>query len=187
MKIGILGSSFNPIHKGHIAIAKKAINIFDLDQVWLMITNQNPLKKGYEYLDYNTRIRLLKKSITSKKLIIKNFEKKTKSVFLIDNLDYIKKSFPKNKFIFLMGTDSFLEIDKWKKYDKIFKQMPLAIFNRYGTKKKSLESKVSIKYKNYKFDHRTKKDIFENIPGWYLINDFDIRESSTNLRQKSKV
>ena len=89
MKIGILGSSFNPVHKGHIAIAKKAINIFDLDQVWLMITNQNPLKKEYEYLDYNTRIRLLKKSITSQKLIIKNFEKKTKSVFLVDNLDYI--------------------------------------------------------------------------------------------------
>ena len=75
MKIGILGSSFNPIHKGHIAIAKSD-KYFDLDQVWLMITNQNPLKKGYEYLDYNTRIRLLKKSITSKKLIIKNFEKK---------------------------------------------------------------------------------------------------------------
>ena len=187
MKIGILGSSFNPIHKGHIAIAKKAINIFGLDQVWLMITNQNPLKKGDVYLDYNTRIKLIKKSITSKKLIIKNFEKKTKSIFLVDNLDYIKQSFPKNKYIFLMGTDSFLEIDKWKKYNKIFKQMPLAIFNRYGTKTKSLESKVSTKYKDYKFDYRTKKDIFENIPGWYLINDFDIRESSTNLRQKSKV
>ena len=106
---------------------------------------------------------------------------------MVDNLDYIKKSFPKDKFIFLMGTDSFLEIDKWKKYNKIFKQMPLAIFNRYGTKKKSLESKVSIKYKNYKFDFRTKKDIFEHIPGWYLINDFDVRESSTNLRLKSKI
>ena len=91
MKIGILGSSFNPIHKGHIAIAKKAINIFGLNQVWLMITNQNPLKKGDVYLDYNTRIKLIKKSVTSKKLIIKNFEKKTKSIFFVDNLDYIKQ------------------------------------------------------------------------------------------------
>ena len=84
MKIGILGSSFNPIHKGHIAIAKKAINIFDLDQVWLMITNQNPLKKGYEYLDYNTRIRLLKKSITSKKLIIAVFARLSFSFTLLN-------------------------------------------------------------------------------------------------------
>tara|TARA_B100001057_G_scaffold327738_1_gene328052 strand:+ start:615 stop:1178 length:564 start_codon:yes stop_codon:yes gene_type:complete len=186
MNIGILGSSFNPVHKGHISIAKKAIKVFNLNQVWLMITNQNPLKKSNVYLEYNERIRLLKKVCNSKKLVIKNFENKSNSIFLVDNLHYIKKSFPKNNFIFLMGTDSFLEIDQWKDYEKLFKQMPLAVFNRYGTKKKSLSSKIATKYKKYRFDHKNKKDIFQSVPSWCLIDDFDIRVSSTSIRKISK-
>ena len=55
MKIGILGSSFNPAHLGHLKLSDKAIQIFDLDEVWWMITKQNPLKEKDDYMSFEDR------------------------------------------------------------------------------------------------------------------------------------
>ena len=61
MKIGILGSSFNPAHLGHLKLSDKAIQIFDLDEVWWMITKQNPLKEKNDYMSFEDRSNQAKK------------------------------------------------------------------------------------------------------------------------------
>ena len=60
MKIGILGSSFNPPHNGHIKISEKALTIFDLDEIWLLITKKNPLKNEENYLSFEDRLNKIK-------------------------------------------------------------------------------------------------------------------------------
>ena len=116
MKIGILGSSFNPAHLGHLKLSDKAIQIFDLDEVWWMITKQNPLKEKDDYMSFEDRNNQAKKLIGNNNIKLKFFEDITNSNYLIDNLKHIKSNFTEDEFIFLMGSDSFEEMDKWKNY-----------------------------------------------------------------------
>ena len=130
MKIGILGSSFNPPHEGHLKISKEAIDIFELDQIWWLITKKNPFKDKDIYINFIERENKIKSIIDQEIIKLKYFEDETKSNYLIDNLLYIKNNFKNNRYIFLMGSDSFMEIDKWKDYGNIFKQIHIAVFNR---------------------------------------------------------
>ena len=110
MKIGILGSSFNPPHNGHLKISKQAIKIFKLDKVWWMITKQNPLKDTNDYLPFEERIKKINSLIDTQKIKVVHFEDKVQSTYLIDNIKYINQEFSNDSFIFLMGSDSFLSL-----------------------------------------------------------------------------
>ena len=182
MKIGILGSSFNPAHLGHLKLSDKAIQIFDLDEVWWMITKQNPLKEKDDYMSFEDRNNQAKKLIGNNNIKLKFFEDITNSNYLIDNLKHIKSNFTEDEFIFLMGSDSFEEMDKWKNYLDIFNQMPIAVFNRNEKLYNPLTSAVAEKFKNNQIKLSDAKLIFTKLPAWIFIRDFNVSESSTAIR-----
>ena len=91
MKIGILGSSFNPPHIAHIKISELAIEIFNLDEVWWMITKHNPLKKLKEYLPFDERLEKINSLVKNKKIKMVHFEDRAQSNYLIDNVNYINE------------------------------------------------------------------------------------------------
>ena len=182
MKIGILGSSFNPAHLGHLKLSDKAIQIFDLDEVWWMITKQNPLKEKDDYMSFEDRNNQAKKLIGNNNIKLKFFEDITNSNYLIDNLKHIKSNFTEDEFIFLMGSDSFEEMDKWKNYLDIFNQMPIAVFNRNEKLYNPLTSIVAEKFKNNQIKLSDAKLIFTKPPAWIFIRDFNVSESSTAIR-----
>ena len=182
MKIGILGSSFNPPHIGHIKISEWAIEIFNLDEVWWMITKHNPLKMLKVYLPYDERVEKIHSLVKNKKIKMVYFEDKVQSTYLIDNVNYINKEFKKDKFIFLMGSDSFCEMHKWKNYDEIMKKIPIAIFNRQSSEEEILKQEIAKKYSKYRLDIVEKDNIHEVSPSWIFIDNFSEKISSTELR-----
>ncbi len=182
MKIGILGSSFNPAHLGHLKLSDKAIQIFDLDEVWWMITKQNPLKEKSDYMSFEDRNNQAKKLIGNNNIKLKFFEDITNSNYLIDNLKHIKSNFTEDEFIFLMGSDSFEEMDKWKNYLDIFNQMPIAVFNRNEKIYNPLTSIVAEKFRDKQIELSDAKLIFTKSPAWIFIRDFHVSESSTAIR-----
>ena len=182
MKIGILGSSFNPPHLGHIKISERAIEIFNLEEIWWMITKHNPLKNQNEYLPFNERLERIDSLVKNKKIKIFYFEDKTQSNYLIDNINYINEKFKNNKFIFLMGSDSFCEMHKWKNYDEIMKKIPLAIFNRQSSKEEILKQEIAKKYSNYRLEINEKDKILDASPSWIFIDNFSEKISSSELR-----
>ena len=182
MKIGILGSSFNPPHDGHLKISEEALKIFDLDEIWWLITKKNPLKKENDYLSFEDRLNKIKLKINNDKIIYKYFEDQTNSNFLIDNIKYIKKLFTDDKFIFLMGSDSFIEMNKWEKYNDIFNEIPIAVFNREKGKYNVENSQIGDMYKNCRVN--LSKNFISNqvLPCWTFISEFNENISSTKLR-----
>jgi len=143
-KIGILGGSFDPAHKGHLAISKEAKKKLKLKSVVWAITNQNPFKKKASN-DLKKRISFCKKIISKSKFIkIKYFEDIIKSNKTSDLIDYFYKT-GKYEIFFLIGADNLINFHKWHKWRNILKKSKLIVFDRHGYKKSSLNSKT---YKN---------------------------------------
>tara|TARA_Y100000591_G_scaffold92524_1_gene78279 strand:- start:119 stop:640 length:522 start_codon:yes stop_codon:yes gene_type:complete len=139
-KIGILGGSFDPPHKGHLAISKEAVKRFKLKKVIWAITEKNPFKKKSS-LSLSIRIKFCKKIIEKVKFIeVKFFEKKIKSNKTINLINFFVKN-KKNEVYFIMGADNLINFHKWHKWKIISKKCNIVVFDRYGYKKKSLNSK----------------------------------------------
>ena len=140
IKIGILGGSFDPAHKGHLAISKEAKKRFKLKKIIWAITNKNPFK-AKSITPLTKKITDCKKVIGLNSFIsVKFYEKTLKSNKTIDLINHLKKN--KNLDIFfIMGADNLINFHKWHKSKSITQKCSIIVFDRHGYKKDSLKSK----------------------------------------------
>ena len=141
MKIGILGGSFDPAHKGHLAISKEAKRRFKLEKIIWAVTKKNPLKAESK-TPISKKIKDCKKIIGLNSFIkVKFYENIIKSNKTIDLINYLKKD-KKIEIFFLMGADNLINFHKWFKSKLISQKCNIIVFDRYGYKKNSLKSKT---------------------------------------------
>ena len=144
IKVGVLGGSFDPAHKGHLAISKEAHKKFNLKLIIWAITNQNPFKKKTNK-NLKERIIFCKKITQNTKFIkVKYFEDLINSNKTTDLIDFLYK-IKKYELFFLIGADNLVKFHKWHKWKNILKKSKLVVFDRHGFKKSSLNSRT---YKN---------------------------------------
>ena len=138
-KIGILGGTFDPAHKGHLEISKQAKKKFKLKNIIWAITKKNPFKSKTKS-SLESRIEFAKKVIGKNNYIkVKFYEKKIKSNKTINLIKHLTK---KNKFeiYFIMGADNLINFHKWHKWKSISQRCNILVFDRQGYKAKSLKS-----------------------------------------------
>jgi nicotinate-nucleotide adenylyltransferase len=129
-KIGILGGSFDPPHKGHLFISKFAIKKLKLSKLLWIVTKKNPIKKK-PYLKIKDRIKLSKKiTKKEKKIFVQFLENKIKSSSTFDLLKYLKKKYLKHELYFLIGADNLVNFNTWKNFNEITKFAKIVIFPR---------------------------------------------------------
>ena len=167
-KIGILGGTFDPAHNGHIEISKIAKKKFKLDKIIWCITNQNPFKKKSN-LSLLKRIKYAKKiNLKNKFIKIKYFEKKIKSRKTIALINFIKKYEKTNSIYFIMGADNLINFHKWHKWQEIFNECKILVFDRKGYKHRSMKS---LTYKKF------------NKKGLFFVSFKKVNISSSQLRK----
>ena len=139
-RIGILGGSFDPPHNGHLEISKLAIKKLFLDQVYWCVTKKNPLKNK-AFFSLPERIKK-SKAITNKikKIKIKFFEDKIKSVNTIDLIKYLKKKNKRNIFFLIIGSDNLIKFHKWKSWKILPGLTRIVVFSRKDFDKKAKKS-----------------------------------------------
>jgi len=139
IKIGILGGTFDPAHKGHLEISKKAKKIFDLKNIIWAITKKNPFKDESKS-NLRSRMQFAKKLIGKNNYIkVKFYEEKIDSIRTVDLIEYLSKN--KNyEIYFIMGADNLINFHKWYKWKSIIKKCKILVFDRQGYKAKSLKS-----------------------------------------------
>ena len=148
-KIGILGGTFDPAHRGHLSISKEAKKRFGIDKIIWAITKKNPFKIKSS-LSLDKRIKYAKKIAQSNLFIkVKYFENKIKSNRTIDLIKNIKRNNKNTDIYFIMGADSLINFHKWKNSDLILSMCNILVFDRDRYKAKSLSS-VSFKKYNKK-------------------------------------
>ena len=139
-KIGILGGTFDPAHKGHLEISKQAKKKYKLNYILWAITKKNPFKKKSKTKLIN-RIRFAKKIIGLNKFIkITFYENKIKSNKTFDLINHIKIKNSVSDLYFIMGADNLINFHKWHKWKSISKKCNILVFDRQGYKAKSLKS-----------------------------------------------
>ena len=134
MNVGLFFGSFNPVHNGHLEIASYFLENTDLDEVWFVVSPQNPLKSDIELLDIEKRLELVNAAINGNEAI-KCCEIEltlSKPSFTIDTLKELTKTFPNNAFKIIMGTDNLETFSLWKDYEVILQNYKIYVYPRTG-------------------------------------------------------
>lgn len=168
-KIGLFFGSFNPIHIGHLILGNYVLENTDMDELWFVVSPQNPFKEKKSLLkDYN-RLEMVQ-------LAIKNYPKMRASnvefslpipSYTIDTLTYLHEKHPDYAFSLIMGEDNLESLHKWKNADKLVSNHQIIVYPRI-------------------FDNQEKKNQYQDNPNISLINAPIIELSATEIRNMIK-
>lgn len=135
MKVGLYFGTYNPIHVGHLVIANYMIEYTDLDQVWLVVTPQNPLKKKASLLEDYHRLALVRIAIED------NYKLKASDIefnlpqpsYTSTTLAYLKEKHPNYNFCLIMGEDNLRTLHKWQNHEVILRDHEIYVYPRVLT------------------------------------------------------
>jgi nicotinate-nucleotide adenylyltransferase len=146
MKIGLLFGSFNPIHIGHLIIANYMANHTDLNQVWLVVSPQNPLKKYGDLINTYDRLEMAKLATdNSKNIKVSDVELRLpQPSYTIDTLAHLKERYPEHEFAIIMGSDNLGTLHKWKNYKLILRDYKIYVYPRPGYENAEFASHPSV-------------------------------------------
>lgn len=131
-RTGIFSGSFNPIHIGHLALANWLCEFEDLDEIWFLITPQNPLKNKGILMDGALRLEMAKAAIDDyPRFRISDFEfSLPRPSYSIDTLRALEKTYPDHSFVFIVGADNWQNINQWKESEALLENYPILIYPR---------------------------------------------------------
>lgn len=131
-KIGLFFGSFNPVHIGHLAIAGYMKEFTDLDQVWFVVSPQNPLKKKGTLLADHHRLYLVELAVGDNDALKPSdieFRRPVPS-YTIDTMAWLTEKYPQHKFVLVMGEDNLYTLHKWKNVMELIKRYPVYVYPR---------------------------------------------------------
>jgi len=131
MRIGVLGGSFNPAHAGHLHISGLALRLLRLDQVWWLVSPQNPLKPTRGMATLEERLREARAVIGGDPRIIATaIEAELGTTYTVDTVRALKRRFPEHRLVWLMGADNLVQLPRWRHWRTLFRLVAIAVFDR---------------------------------------------------------
>lgn len=132
-RVGILGGSFNPAHRGHRSISLAAIKALDLDEVWWLVSPGNPLKDHVaDMAPLSVRLASAVNMAQRAPIRVSGIEARLGTRFTIDTVVKLRRLYPKKRFIWLMGEDNLGQFHQWRRWRHIARQVPIAVIARPG-------------------------------------------------------
>ena len=134
IRTGIFGGSFNPIHNGHISLARQLLEKAELDEVWLMVSPQNPLKATADLLDDESRMEMARLAVAGKKgIIASDYEMHLpKPSYTWNTLQALKQDYPDRECVLMIGGYNWALFDKWYRADDIRNEFQIIVYPRRG-------------------------------------------------------
>ena len=182
--VGLLGGSFDPPHKGHLYISLEAKKILQLNEIWWLVTPKNPLKI-LKPATYSERLKNCKMITKGQPIQVKEIEKKINSTYTYQSIDFITNHYKNIKFFWLMGADNLINFHLWQKWRNIFNDISIVVFKRHGYNTRALNSITTKTFSQFQITtSATNSSNFIRLPSWALINNKEIRISSSEIRKQ---
>lgn len=188
-RIGILGGSFNPAHEGHVHISELALNRLDLDEVWWLVSPQNPLKPVVGMAPFEERIQSAKVTTAAEpRIVISDFEKIYGSRRTLTTLRRLKYTHPAHRFVWLMGADNLIQAHRWNQWAAIFKIVPIAVFARPTYSLRALSARAAKVFASDRVKEREANMLADlSPPAWVYLEIPLHPASSTEIRSSTNI
>ena len=131
-RIGLFGGSFNPIHNGHIQLARQLKERAGLDEVWLMVSPQNPLKQGQDLLSDEARLEMARAAVKDEPdIIASDYEMHLpRPSYTWNTLEALRQDYPERTFVLMIGGDNWALFDRWYHADVIRQNYEIVVYTR---------------------------------------------------------
>jgi nicotinate-nucleotide adenylyltransferase len=186
LKIGLVGGSFNPAHAGHIHMSLAAYQKLGLDQIWWLVSPQNPLKSSAKMANLTDRLAAARDITTATPFIhVIAPEDRLPSNFTYETLKYLNETMPLARLVWIMGADNLVQFKQWKRYEHIIHLLPIAVIDRPGYSYQAISAGRHLFARRYtarqlrRWLVKTRQD----IKGWCFIAGQRHHASATDIRR----
>lgn len=134
MNIGVFSGSFDPVHIGHLVLANYITEFTEIDEVWFLVSPQNPLKKDRALSDEMQRLKMVELALSEyPNLRASDFEfSLPRPSYTVNTLDMLSKKHPEHNFSLVIGADNWSVFDNWKNYEEIISRFNIKVYPRLG-------------------------------------------------------
>lgn len=182
-RIGLLGGSFNPAHKGHRRISLAAIAALDLDEVWWLVSPGNPLKPAAGMAPLPARLASARRVARAARIRPTDIEARLGTRYTVDTLAALVRRYPRHRFIWLMGTDNLGQFHRWRDWRRIARTVPIAVIARPGYDAAALAAPATGWLRRFQRPARQAKNWTEwSVPALVLLRFRPDPTSATQLR-----
>jgi nicotinate-nucleotide adenylyltransferase len=182
-RIGLLGGSFNPAHEGHRHISLEALKRLDLDEVWWLVSPQNPLKSDDGMEPLATRLARAKQLAHHPHIRVESPELLLGTRYTLDTVRALNRLYPKARFVWLMGSDILPQLVDWQGWRELFAAIPIAAFARPGWSYAALASAAPRAFARYRIDAGQARALASRQPpAWCFIPSRLDSHSATAIR-----
>ena len=182
-RIGLLGGSFNPAHDGHLHISLQALQRLGLDEIWWLVSPQNPLKETRGMAAFRDRMASAQKIATHPRIRVSAVEHRLGTRYTVDTVKALRRRYPDCAFVWLMGADNLSQLPAWKDWTQILKTVAVAIFARPSYSLKSLAGQAAVWLSRYRLSETEARGLASREPpAWVFMRVKLHPASSTYIR-----
>lgn len=185
MKIGLLGGSFNPAHEGHRHISLIALRRLGLDQVWWLVSPQNPLKANDQMAPFDERFEGARACARHPRIKVSDLESRLGTQYTAHMVKALKARAGGARFVWLMGADNLQQFDEWRDWREIAQSLPICVIARPGYERATLGATFAKVYGAVRLDSSDARLLPSlQAPAWTILQERLSDISSTDIRAR---
>ena len=184
LKIGLMGGSFNPAHEGHLHVAQMALARLGLDEVWWLVSPQNPLKASDGMAPFSSRFAVAEAlAKRHPKVRARDIELYMGTRFTADTVVELRRRCPGTRFVWIMGADNLAQFHRWERWSRILHAVPVAVFDRPSYSLRALSSRAAIRFARNRVPFAQSRClVYRSPPAWVFLHTPLNALSATRIR-----
>ena len=188
MAVGLYGGSFNPVHAGHLHVARTALRRLGLDRVIWLVSPQNPLKPSTGTADLDARLVETRRLAQGPSMIISDIERGIGTRYTLDTVRWLKARFPGVRFVWIMGADSLAGFHRWRGWADLAREVPIIVISRTGAATRSRFSPLARRFAGSRLAPSAARTLAARTPpAWiylpapfHAVSSTEVRDSRLN-------
>ena len=182
-RIGLFGGSFNPAHHGHVQISLSALKALKLDEIWWLVSPQNPLKARADMAPFEARVAGARELVKDRRIKVSTLEAERGLIFTADTVRYLKRRHKGVRFVWLMGADNLPQFARWRRWAEIYRALPVAIFDRRPYAPRVHAAVPSLRFARHQLPERLSRRLAALTPPvWSFLHGRLNAASATAIR-----